>query len=113
MDIDVTRLMETVRILSRKLNIKPPIKEVATFADLFLNSVKSNGRLFELGLTGMFNILTASPFKDAGLGAKLFQRGKISLFPQKIKNRELVRRIFEKVDFFENSETTGPNKSGI
>lgn len=100
MEIDVAKVMETVRILAKKLSIKPALKTVNKFSELYLKYVKASGRLYELGMTAEFNLRTLMPFKDALLGAKMFRKSKISLLPENVKQKERLKRIFEKSDFF-------------
>lgn len=94
MDIDIAKVMETIRILSEKEK-KKNVKEVSKFSKIFLDSIKNHGRLFELGLTARFNIENKTPFKDSELAPTLIFKGKLSLLPQKIKNRKRIKKIFD------------------
>ncbi|MGE5399478.1 MAG: 4Fe-4S dicluster domain-containing protein [Ignavibacteriales bacterium] len=107
MKIDVTRIMETIRILSAREGIKPPVKEVANFSGAFLDSVKSNGRLFELGMTIKFNLVNMTPLKDAGFGPLMLSKGKLSLIPDRIRNRDKIKNIFRNSGYFEPKEVVG------
>lgn len=104
MEIDVAKIMETVRILGQREHVKSPVKEVAAFSGAFLDSVKSNGRLFEFGMTITFNLRNLTPLKDAMLGPVMLQKGKLALWPRSIKNRDRIKRIFEKSSYFEPKE---------
>ncbi len=104
MEIDVAKLMESLRIISKKEGRKPAVKEVPRFAEIFLDSVKAHGRTYELGLTIKHNLANGTPLKDAELGPNMFLNGKLSLTPPKIKNKERIKRIFNKADFFEPRE---------
>ncbi|KUO52509.1 MAG: heterodisulfide reductase subunit C [Desulfitibacter sp. BRH_c19] len=94
--VDIPRVMEAVRILAKKKGIVPE-KNINYFNDLFLKSVKSNGRVHEMGLIVMYNLMSMQPFKDATLAPKLFLDGKISPFPHKVKNPLEIQRLFERV----------------
>lgn len=96
MEIDIAKIMETVRILAQKGNNKLKLRAVPLFSRVFLNSVKANGRLFEFGMTINFNLFNKTPFKNAMLGPAMLKKGKLSLFPQKIKNKQRIREIFSK-----------------
>jgi heterodisulfide reductase subunit C len=104
MEIDVAKLMESIRIASKKEGRKPAVKEVPRFSEIFLDSVKAHGRTYELGLTIKHNMANGTPLKDAELGPNMFLNGKLSLLPPKIKNKERIKKIFEKSDFFEPRE---------
>lgn len=106
MDIDVAKVMETVRIMVKEKNLKSPVKDVTTFSDLFLKYVKASGRLYELGMTAEFNIWSMNPFKDAMLGVKMVQKGKLAFIPEGIKDKTRLKRIFQKSEFF--SERNNP-----
>ncbi|MCU7493640.1 MAG: heterodisulfide reductase subunit C [Ignavibacteria bacterium] len=104
MEIDVAKVMETVRILASREGVKPAVKEVVNFSGAFLDSVKSNGRLFEFGMTISFNLRNRTPLKDAMLGPVMLQKGKLGLFPQSIKNKEKIKNIFNNSSYFEPKE---------
>jgi len=69
------------------------------FAHAFLNQVKKYGRQYEMGLMREFykgRILQM--MKDyRRLGMALFLKGKTALLPDKIRRREEIARIFEKI----------------
>lgn len=104
MEIDVAKVMETVRILASREGVKPAVKEVTNFSDVFLGSVKSNGRLFEFGMTISFNLKNRTPLKDAMLGPVMLKKGKLGLAPQSIKNKERIKNIFANSFYFEPRE---------
>lgn len=104
MEIDVARLMETIRILGRKEGVKSPVKEVPKFSDAFLSTVRLTGRSYELGLTLLFNLKNRTPLKDAGFGLPLLTKRKLSILPHTIKNRKRIERIFDKSGYFEPKE---------
>ncbi|MGE5429504.1 MAG: 4Fe-4S dicluster domain-containing protein [Syntrophomonadaceae bacterium] len=104
MEIDVAKVMETVRILASREGIRPRVKEVVNFSGAFLDSVKSNGRLFEFGMTISFNLRNLTPLKDAMLGPVMLRKGKLGLWPQGIKNKERIKNIFANSSYFEPRE---------
>ncbi len=95
MGIDVAKVMETLRILAISEKRKPA-RSVAAFSQLFLYSVKTTGRLFELGMTAGYNVVTGKFLKDAGLGAALFKNGKIAIVPKFSKNNKDIQKIFKR-----------------
>lgn len=105
MDIDVARIMESVRIASAKEKRESPVKDVTTFSNLFLTSVKMFGRLYELGLTAGFNIVSMNPLKDAPLGGKLFMNGRLAVIPDSIKDKTKLKKIFNESDYFSANDT--------
>jgi heterodisulfide reductase subunit C len=73
------------------------------FQQAFLDNIRRNGRLDEIELIAEFK-LRALPherslgflFKDAGLAPQLLKRQKLHLRGEKVKDRAVVRRIFER-----------------
>lgn len=70
---------------------------IVTFHSAFLNDVEKNGRLSEFGLVGQYKLRTGNLFEDIDLAPKMFSKGKLKLFPHKVKNIEAVKKIFNKV----------------
>lgn len=93
--VDIAKVMEALRITAKKQNIISE-KNIDLFSDLFLKSVKNNGRVHEMGLMVAYNIKSGQFLKDAMLAPKLFLTGKISPFPEKIHDGGAVKRIFAK-----------------
>jgi heterodisulfide reductase subunit C len=75
------------------------------FQQAFLDNIRRNGRLRELELIGMFK--TKAFFKDgsvplllkdAMLAPQLMKRKKFHLLGERVRDRGVVQRIFEKCD---------------
>lgn len=99
--IDLPRLMETLCKKSLQSGVRRG-RQIKLFGDLFLWSVKTFGRVFELGLILGFNIGSKQFFKDAALGPAMFARGKISVLPHKIADDGAVKRIFARAEQMES-----------
>ena len=80
-EIDVTGVMDALRIESLHRGIRPAIPEIARFNALFMRSIGIFGRAWEAGLAAAFNLFTGRPFKDLRMGLRLYQRGKLKLLP--------------------------------
>ena len=80
-EIDVTGVMDALRIESKRRGVPPGIPEISKFNDLFMLSVKVFGRVYEVGLMAAFNMALRKPFRDAKLGKRMFKRGKLKLMP--------------------------------
>jgi len=104
--VDIAGVMDAMRQLSVKEGNKPSpaAHRTVAFQKAFLDNVRRNGRLNEMELVGQFKItgfaysLTDVPFlfKDAMLGPRMMVRGKLHLRGEKVRDRALVRRIFER-----------------
>ena len=93
-DIDIARVMDSLRHLARKSGLKAGEAEIPVFHSVFLESIKSTGRIHELSLILRYKLKTRDFLKDAGLGWEMFRRGKIRLLPQGFKGGKEVREIF-------------------
>ncbi|SJZ67160.1 4Fe-4S dicluster domain-containing protein [Selenihalanaerobacter shriftii] len=96
-EVDLAAIMDSLRIEARHEGVKPKEKNVALFHDVFLNSVKKGGRVFEMGMTIEYNMKSGNLMQDAELGLPMFLKNKISLTPDKIKGINEVQKIFNKV----------------
>jgi heterodisulfide reductase subunit C len=93
--IDVAQIMNTLRIMARREN-RVAEKDIRTFYDSFLDSVKQHGRIFEVGLLLSYNIKSGNYLTDADLGPKVMSHGKIAFLPKTIKGKDKVAQIFKR-----------------
>jgi len=93
--------MDTLRTRAIRSGIAPGEKEIPLFHSVFLDTIKSRGRIHELSLILQLKLKTRDFFKDAGLGWKMFRKGKIKLLPSRFGRRKEVQDIF---DAFEKRE---------
>lgn len=94
--VDIASLMDTLRREALRQG-KTGDNKVAAFNAAFLSSVKYLGRTYEAGILLQHNAVTMQPFKDANLGLPMMKRGKISILPARIKGRDQMKKIFERV----------------
>jgi heterodisulfide reductase subunit C len=95
--IDIAEIMDYLRRRAYKKQVVPIEEiEVPLFNKIFLRNIELFGRLYELGLIGMFNLLSGEFLKDFSCAPKMFLKRKISLFPHKAKNLKEIRKIFKK-----------------
>jgi heterodisulfide reductase subunit C2 len=92
--IDIAKIMDTLRYMAIHSGIKPGEKEIPIFHSVFLDTIKSKGRIHELSLILRFKSKTRDFFKDAGLGWKMYQKGKIKLFPSRLGGGKEINEIF-------------------
>jgi len=100
-DIDVAHIMDTLRQISQGEGIRASQSNVPIFHSVFLSSVRKHGRVSEMemaliyylksqGLTGLL--------KQAGMGSRMFIRGKIKLIPTPVRGMSQVRTLFRKAE---------------
>jgi len=93
-NIDIAKIMDILRSLAIRSGIKPGEKDIPLFHSVFLNTIKSKGRIHELSLLLQFKSKTKDFFKDAGLGWKMYRKGKIKIFPAKFGAGREIKEIF-------------------
>ena len=89
--IDVSGVMDALRIESRRRGIEPAVPEIASFNELFMRCIRIFGRAWELGLATAFNMALRQPLRDSKLGRKMFARGKMKILPHFARGRAKPR----------------------
>jgi heterodisulfide reductase subunit C len=97
-DIDIAKVMDVLRHIALGSGIKPAEREIPIFHSAFLDSIKSKGRIHELGLIWQYKSKTRDFMKDAALGWKMFRKGKIKPFPSKFGGGREIKGIFSRYE---------------
>jgi len=93
-DIDIAKVMDTLRHLSLQSGLKAGEAEIPIFHAVFLDTIKATGRIHELSLILRFKLKTRDFLKDAALGWEMFRRGKIKMLPQSFTGSREIKEIF-------------------
>jgi heterodisulfide reductase subunit C len=93
-NIDIAKIMDTLRNMTIRSGIKPGERDIPLFHSVFLDAIKSKGRMHELSLLLQLKLKTREFFKDASLGLKMYRKGKIKLFPSKFGGGKEIKEIF-------------------
>ena len=102
--VDCAGVMDVLRQLAVERGVASEERlRTVVFQQAFLDNIRRNGRLCELELIGMFKTKAffrdySIPMllKDALLAPQLVKRGKFHPLGQRVRDRDVVRRIFEK-----------------
>lgn len=102
--VDCAGLIDALRELSLAQGMVSPAQQrTALFQQAFLENIRRNGRLAEMELIAAYKtrsflreLSVPELFKDAWLAPKLACRGKLHLRGEKVKDRRLVARIFQR-----------------
>jgi heterodisulfide reductase subunit B len=108
--IDVTAVMDVLRIEARERGVAPALPEIPAFNALFLRLTGLFGRVPELALMGLFNLLCRRPLQNADLGWQLLKRGKLRLLPKFVRPPRTVTAVAEpdnKVAYFPGCASEG------
>jgi len=105
-EIDIARVMESLRQRAIEEKAKPPEREVAVFHRIFLKLIKRYGRLYEAGLAAFYNLLSRHFFANLSLLPSMLFKGKLSFRPHKIRGAKKIAIIFEKVKEIESEKAS-------
>lgn len=112
--VDCAGVMDALRELSafakasadqpaRKAASAPAVRRTVIFQKAFLQNIRRNGRVNELELVGEFKIRgfladlsVPQLLKDALLAPRLAQRGKLHIMGERVRDRGVVGRIFQR-----------------
>jgi heterodisulfide reductase subunit C2 len=87
---DPARMIDALR----EMSIARAPRAIGAFHRSFLDQVKANGRMFELGLVIQYKLRSGMLLNDALSTPGLISRGKLKFVPSPIKGVADVRRIF-------------------
>lgn len=99
-DIEIVLVMDALREMALKEG-RASTTKLPLFHNTFLGQVKLFGRVYELGLIGIYTGLSGNLLKlkglmkDAVLGVKMFKRGKLAMLPPGIKGKAEIKRMFQ------------------
>jgi heterodisulfide reductase subunit C len=94
-DIDVTRVMDSLREMALEEGIKPAEKNIPLFHKCFIGNIQATGRISEPILMGSYKTLSGDLFSDIGLAFGMLRKGKIKMIPSVVKGQREMRRIFK------------------
>ena len=103
-EVDVAKVMDAVKITAVKQGHKPTIPQVASFYRAALSNIKMCGRMYEMGMIVGLKMRTFEFFKDAGLGMKMFKKGKLKMMPS-FTGALRTRKIFNRVKSIEKKKS--------
>ena len=94
-EINIPKVMDYLRERSRKERcIHKESRPVVAFHSAFLESVKRTGRLYEVGLVAGFKARTLRLTQDLNVAHVMFVKGKLNLFPERVKDENKIKKIF-------------------
>ncbi|MBU1475673.1 MAG: 4Fe-4S dicluster domain-containing protein [Acidobacteria bacterium] len=95
-DIATSAVLDALKREAAEKGVRSREKSVIALHKSFLAGVQKRGRMHELSLILGIRLKSGGLFNDMKLGIEMFRRGKLSLFPKKIKNKRMLRNLFEK-----------------
>lgn len=99
MEIDIPRVADFLRAESvRRKMVHPQAKNILRFHHAFLDSIHFTGRLWEVGLIADYKARSWKLWQDVVTAPGLFLKGKLKLWPHRVKNRKALRRLFQRAN---------------
>lgn len=98
-DIDIARIMDTLRQISQREGVKPSQKNFPIFHSAFLSSIRRHGRVHESEMAVNYALRSeglGGLLKQASIGLAMFTRGKIKLLPPRLRTKSQVKNIFKR-----------------
>lgn len=97
MEIDIPVVMDYLRTQSLKQNkVNKESKNIVQFHEAFLESIRSTGRLYEMGLVVDYKLRSKKWLQDVGLAPNMYAKGKLHILPDVIKGKKEIEKIFKK-----------------
>jgi heterodisulfide reductase subunit B len=99
-DIDITRVMDVLKIMAHEQDISPGVPSVPIFYNAALHGIRMFGRMYEAGLMGELYLrmllngqldLGQLFSKDIPVGMKMFREGKLKVFPHLVGRKKASR----------------------
>ncbi|MCK5552563.1 MAG: 4Fe-4S dicluster domain-containing protein [Deltaproteobacteria bacterium] len=120
-DIDITRVMDVLKIMAREQGITPGVPSVPIFYSAALHNLRIFGRLYEAGLMGelyMRMLLNRQLdfgqifSKDLPVGIKMFREGRLKILPHLVRRKQgprekKVRSTQRRVAYFPGCSLSG------
>jgi len=97
-EVKLSKVMDFLRQESIRQNkVNPKAKDILSFHKAFLDSVKMNGRLYEVGLTIDYKLRSLNLIQDLKLVPSMMAKGKLAIFPHKVQNTKEIAKIFKRI----------------
>jgi heterodisulfide reductase subunit C2 len=96
-DIDIAHVMDTLRQMSIGKGVKASQRQAPIFHNTFLSSVKRFGRMHEMSMAVEYSLKSEGIrglSKQTGLGLAMLRKGKMKIFPGRLRAGKQVDDIF-------------------
>ncbi len=103
-EVDPARIIDCVRELAIQADPSQVPRRVRAFHSAFLKQIVKHGRIFEFGLVASYKMKSGALFDDLGIVPGMLVRGKLSMVPHGIKNKDEIVRIFMACQEHDNTD---------
>jgi heterodisulfide reductase subunit C2 len=95
-EIDIGVLMDALREMAIEEKVPAAEKNIHLLHETFIRSIRRGGRVHEATMLMEYKLRSRDFLTDLGPGLKMFLKGKIPVFPDLIKGRKDIQRIFDR-----------------
>ncbi len=108
-NIKITDLLYALKRVAFERRVFPRDFPVFVLSETFVDQVKKYGRNHELGLLRTYFLKTSITrmLKRTGLGLALMKKGRLGLFPSKIRGMDGLRRMIARAEEFDRPPERG------
>lgn len=96
-EVDIAKVMDAVRMISLREGPHSRFRSAKLLHRIFIGVVRKYGRQHELSLLARYNMLSGRFFKDILLAPGMFLKGKLKIFPRKVRGRKELAEIFRRI----------------
>ncbi len=89
--VEPARVIDALRAMGEGTAPRP----IRAFHESFLGQIRRNGRVHEIGLVAAYKMKSLQLTKDVTTAPGMLRRGKLPLFPARVKGLAQLRRLFE------------------
>jgi heterodisulfide reductase subunit C len=103
-EVDIAGVMDFLKEMAVQRGLAAPEAQTRAFHESFLKEIEKRGRIFEGGLMqryllksgeGLRKLADGSIREDMALGFSLLRRGRMPLWPERIRDRKTVRKLMK------------------
>jgi heterodisulfide reductase subunit C len=94
--VDIAAMNDALRRLSLAAGKVHPKTTVPVFNDIFLNTVRSRGRMFEMGLMTRYKLRTGKLLADIGKLPMMLRKGKLALLGPRVAGKAERKQMFQR-----------------
>jgi heterodisulfide reductase subunit C len=98
-DINILRVIDGLRemAISKKVDYYNPHPAIPAFHRVFMALVKRFGKVYELGLALLLNLIMLTPFKDIDLASPMLMKGKLKPLPHFSRGAKELRQVMTRI----------------
>lgn len=94
-EINIPQIIDALKEYVYKNRLSRKERATRLFHQIFLSGIRRNGRIHEAAFIAQWKMRSGKWLSDIGLGMKMFIKGKLSIFPERIKGQKEVKGLFK------------------